>query len=639
MRRVVPLLALLTASPAWADPGTLPVQGELSDADGTPIDQSLPVSFTLYADDLGSTVLWSETRTVDFDLGAFTVMLGQEEVLDLAIFRDEPNVWLGIAIDGGEEMDLIALGSAPYAGYAQYAGRAMDAESVGGLYPEDLRQTGEAVSWTDLADVPEGLADGDADTTYTAGTGLSLSGTEFIADSAWVRSEAEAVCYDSVGELTADLDSYYDYSAGTGLTLSSNTFSVDDSAIKPDWSNVTGIPTGFADNIDDDTTYTAGTGIVITGTTVSTNSSYVQSEARKAVDATHIRSVYTPGWSEIGSMPAGFRDGTDDDTTYTAGAGLSLSSGSFTVDTSYLGSLYRGSTDAIPWADLSGVPADLADGDDVGVLAADLAAEIGKLSTLDLPAGTTIGGESLPEARLSSPVIQFGSTQAAPIASHYGGIIDFPRHFTKSPAWALGIDESINNSGASWCHGRRRGINRAWYRCNSTTDALYWMAMEPGRHTIDGKEVEAGTAASVRNKDTIFFSKTFSKKPVVILMAGWYNEHWRVIGSSGATTGGFQVGGLNRNGYPMHWIALEPGDYEYNGYHFEVGVVSAPSNGKSYKFSGSFDAIPNMYFTMWDTNDSGGVYVRTREISETGFTVYTNSASEYLYYVAVEEVQ
>ena len=35
------------------------------------------------------------------------------------------------------------------------------------------------------------------------------------------------------------------------------------------WSGLTGIPAGFADNTDNDTTYTAGTGIILTGTTLS----------------------------------------------------------------------------------------------------------------------------------------------------------------------------------------------------------------------------------------------------------------------------------------------------------------------------------------------------------------------------------
>jgi len=68
-------------------------------------------------------------------------------------------------------------------------------------------------------------------------------------------------------------------------------------------------------------------------------------------------------------------------------------------------------------------------------------------------------------------------------------------------------------------------------------------------------------------------------------------------------------------------------------------VMTAPTNGKSFSFKGTFKSMPNMYYTVWDTNDSGGVYVRTTDISTTGFTIYTNAASEYLYYVAVEEVQ
>lgn len=40
------------------------------------------------------------------------------------------------------------------------------------------------------------------------------------------------------------------------------------------WSGLTGIPTGFADNIDNDTTYTAGTGVTVSSTTISLNQTY-----------------------------------------------------------------------------------------------------------------------------------------------------------------------------------------------------------------------------------------------------------------------------------------------------------------------------------------------------------------------------
>ncbi len=42
------------------------------------------------------------------------------------------------------------------------------------------------------------------------------------------------------------------------------------------WSGLTGVPTGFADGVDNDTTYTAGTGLTLTGNQFSVNTSVIQ---------------------------------------------------------------------------------------------------------------------------------------------------------------------------------------------------------------------------------------------------------------------------------------------------------------------------------------------------------------------------
>lgn len=50
-------------------------------------------------------------------------------------------------------------------------------------------------------------------------------------------------------------DSDTTYQAGHGLTLSGTTFSVDESALSVPWGKLSGVPAGFADGVDDDTTY------------------------------------------------------------------------------------------------------------------------------------------------------------------------------------------------------------------------------------------------------------------------------------------------------------------------------------------------------------------------------------------------
>jgi hypothetical protein len=195
-------VALLSSSIGLAQQnGTLPVQGFLTDTSDVPVEGSVPVAFTLYADESGTmTELWSTTRTVAVDSGLFSVLLGAETDLDLSIFSDHSRVMLGIAVDGDSELPLIELGAAPYAGWAAFAANAGDATTVGGLDVDTLTadqdtlgdlqcNTGDAAvfdgsAWTcqgalsaadvsavatsgefgDLSNIPTGIADGDDDT-------------------------------------------------------------------------------------------------------------------------------------------------------------------------------------------------------------------------------------------------------------------------------------------------------------------------------------------------------------------------------------------------------------------------------------------------------------------------------------------
>jgi hypothetical protein len=96
------------------------------------------------------------------------------------------------------------------------------------------------------------------------------------------------------------------------------------------WNGLTGIPSGFADGVDDNASYTAGFGLALIGNEFA---------------------VTGAPWSGLTGVPAGFSDGIDNDTTYTAGSGLTLSGTQFTVT-------------GAPWSGLSGVPAGFADGSD-----------------------------------------------------------------------------------------------------------------------------------------------------------------------------------------------------------------------------------------------------------------------------------
>lgn len=181
MRTSTSLLTLVAlSSTAWAVDGVVPVQGQLYDGEGAAVDTSVVMAFSL--ETVTGEDVWSESQTVPVDYGSFTAYLGDIQPLDLALFRDNPQLFLVVSIDG-DEMDPIEIGNAPVAGYAAFAGEAHDALTLEGATRDDL--------------------------TYTAGAGLTLTNNAFAVDEGAVEATALAVCFDSEAELVAVLDDNY----------------------------------------------------------------------------------------------------------------------------------------------------------------------------------------------------------------------------------------------------------------------------------------------------------------------------------------------------------------------------------------------------------------------------------------------
>ncbi len=170
--------ALMFAMAAGAVPATLPVQGVITDADGAPLDGTVSVAFTVYEDAAGTTSVFTETRDVSFAEGFFAVYLGDQAALDLAQLASLPSAYLGIAVNGDDEMDLIELGTVPFAAAAEFCA---EATTLQGLSPADLTLQSDDLDWSRLTSVPAGLDDGDDDTTYAAkgNSGIELVGGEF----------------------------------------------------------------------------------------------------------------------------------------------------------------------------------------------------------------------------------------------------------------------------------------------------------------------------------------------------------------------------------------------------------------------------------------------------------------------------
>jgi hypothetical protein len=244
------------------------------------------------------------------------------------------------------------------------------------------------------------------------------------------------------------------------------------------------------------------------------------------------------------------------------------------------------------------------------------------------------------------PLLVMGNKPEASVGSHgdaYYGWIQSPAIFPTDPIFVATNDESLNNNGATWMRLRRLTRDRFGIRTNAATDAVHWMAIEPGVHTIDGKTVVAGRTANVGNNSSIFFDHIFAQPPVVLIFideSGNDNGagNARIIGN--VATSGFQIwadGAMDG----LHWVAMDPGEYSYGPYRWRAGVITPPGNCTnpcSYTFNPAFPTSPNVLLTINDTNNSGSTWIRHFDITRDLLQYRMDSAAtERVHYVAFYE--
>jgi trimeric autotransporter adhesin len=163
------LLLALTLSPIatfGGIPGTINYQGYLTDSGGTPVHATVSMIFSIYETDIGGVSSWTETQNVEVSNGIYTVQLGKNAPLTLHF--DVP-YYLGISVAGDPEMTpRKPLTAVPYAFRAKTT--EIDQDTLAGLSCTG----GQVARWDGTA-----WGCGEAGASYTAGTGLTLAGTEF----------------------------------------------------------------------------------------------------------------------------------------------------------------------------------------------------------------------------------------------------------------------------------------------------------------------------------------------------------------------------------------------------------------------------------------------------------------------------
>jgi hypothetical protein len=108
---------LLSLSYVFADvPQMINYQGKLTTASGSCLNDTVQMTFTIYADSLGVSDEWSETQAeVVVKEGIFNVLLGSADTIPSAVF-DGDIKYLGVQVEADPEMTpLKPMVSVPYA--------------------------------------------------------------------------------------------------------------------------------------------------------------------------------------------------------------------------------------------------------------------------------------------------------------------------------------------------------------------------------------------------------------------------------------------------------------------------------------------------------------------------------------------
>ncbi len=149
-----------------AVPPQINYQGYLTESEGTPVDGTVQMTFTIYDAGTGGNGLWSETQAVTVSRGVYNVNLGEMNPINLDF---DKQYYLGIQAGSDDEMTpRLALTS------VGYAFRAMTSETDSDTLGELSCNSGQVAksngnTWICAADENTQLSEGEIETYVTNG--------------------------------------------------------------------------------------------------------------------------------------------------------------------------------------------------------------------------------------------------------------------------------------------------------------------------------------------------------------------------------------------------------------------------------------------------------------------------------------
>ncbi len=174
---VVGLILVLFSYSSAQVPQMINYQGKLTKSTGAPLDTTISMVFSIYADSAGTILKWTETQgAVIVEKGIFNVLLGNVNPIPDTVFNGDIR-YLGVKVGGDPEItprkSIVSVAyafkssSADTAGYAlQFSGTVNNADKVDGLHASATATAGYLYPLDGSAKIPN-------DRLYT-GAGNSL---------------------------------------------------------------------------------------------------------------------------------------------------------------------------------------------------------------------------------------------------------------------------------------------------------------------------------------------------------------------------------------------------------------------------------------------------------------------------------
>jgi hypothetical protein len=236
------LIALLTVANLGAPPPQITVQGKLSNAGGVVVDGSYTLTLGLYETKTSQTPVWSDVMVgTKVQNGVFsTVMNG----ISSQMVANAPALWFSVKVETEPEQERTQITSTPY---ALVADRALALQCTNCITPAMTTFMSGCKSGETLVYNGTNWTCGGAGSSYTAGSGLSLTNNQFKITNNGVTSahikDADITFTDlaangcSNGQIMkrqngvwacgSDANTGTTYSAGAGLSLNGASFSAD----------------------------------------------------------------------------------------------------------------------------------------------------------------------------------------------------------------------------------------------------------------------------------------------------------------------------------------------------------------------------------------------------------------------------